>query len=227
MSIDLNTTAPSVLLPRLADSDRVRLGEALQALLSRGSILGLEPGSADLYAWCRLNLEWLRELAALSGLAVFNDHESRLIQALPKKSTMTLRLKQDATIVLLALWYEFDTQVRDQGATRVVCTVEELNELLRDKLLPDLREPPSRGRLTEILRMADRFNLIRIDLDESMEKTRIEILPTLKRVIPFQDLADWARAAEAHRSPATSSPRNDEPPVTPFTPNTRSTEEEV
>ena len=203
---DAHTRSGSSLLGRLPDNDRTRLTEVLQALLSRGSILGSEPGSQDLYTWARLNWEWLKEMAGLTGLSVHNDHESRLIQAIPVRSSMTLRLRQDATIVLLALWYEYDTQVRDHGATRVWCTIEQLNSLLRDKLLPDLREPPSRGRLQEILRMGERFNLLRVHSEEELERTRIEILPTLKRVIPFQDLADWGRTASLHQSPPGTAP---------------------
>ena len=200
---------PVALLARLTDPDRVRLGEALQTLLVRGSILGLEPGQGEVYAWCRQNLEWMREVAALAGLQVYNEHESRLIQAIPQRPALTLRLRQDATLVLLALWYEYDTQVRDQGATDVKLTVEQLNQLLKEKLLPELKEPPSRGRLLEILRQAQRFNLIHFDTADPFEQTPIEILPTLKRVIPFQDLADWTRTAELHQT--SGAPPTDEP----------------
>lgn len=201
---ELNSPPPPPLLSRLTELDRARMGEALQTLLSHGSVLGLEPGFADLYSWCRQNMDWLREIGALAGVSVFNDHESRLIQAVPVKAAMTLRLKQDATVVLLALWYEYDTQVRDQGATRVVCTVEQLNQLLKEKLLPDLKEPPSRGRLVEILRMADRFNLVRVEFRDRLEDSRIEVLPTLKRVVPFQELAEWSRTAVMHKGIATA-----------------------
>lgn len=201
---------PVALLARLTDPDRVRLGEALQTLLVRGSILGLEPGQGEVYAWCRQNLEWVREVAALAGLQVYNEHESRLIQAIPQRPALTLRLRQDATLVLLALWYEYDTQVRDQGATDVKLTVEQLNQLLKEKLLPELKEPPSRGRLLEILRQAQRFNLIHFDTADPFEQTPIEILPTLKRVIPFQDLADWTRTAELHQTNAAPPPEEPE-----------------
>ena len=202
MTDDPIASAP--LLARLSDLDRQRMGEALQTLLVHGSILGLEAGQGELYAWCRQNLEWMREVAALVGLQVHNEHESRLIQAIPQRPALMLRLRQDATIVLLALWYEYDRQVRDQGATEVKLTVEQLNQLLKEKLLPDLKEPPSRGRLLEILRQAQRFNLIRLAPADPFEQSQIEILPTLKRVIPFQDLNDWTRTAVLHQNPGTA-----------------------
>jgi hypothetical protein len=200
MNNDINTPAPAPLL-RLADGDRLRLGEALQALLAHGSILGLESGDGDLYAWARQNFDWLREMAALAGLSVSMEHESRLIQAVPERPALTLNLRQDVTIVLLALWYEYDTQVRDHGAAQVTLSVEQLNQLLREKLLPDLKSQPSAGRMLEILRQAQRFNLIRFESTQPFEQSRIEVLKTLPRVIQFNGLAEWTRTADLHKNP--------------------------
>jgi hypothetical protein len=188
-------------LLRLPDPDRLRLSEILQELLAHGSILGLEPGRAELYEWCRQNSEWVREAAALIGLTIYSEHESRLIQAIPQHASLTLNLKQDATIVLLALWYEFDTQVREHGATQVSLTIRQLNQLLKEKLLPDLKSQPSAGRLREILVQARRFNLLRVDFGDPFDTSRIEILPTLKKVIQFNAIEEWTRTAELHRNP--------------------------
>jgi Domain of unknown function (DUF4194) len=178
----MTISPPSVsMLPQLSDTDRTRLAEALQELLAHGSILGLKPGQANLYEWCRTNSDLLREAAALLGVTIYSEHETRLVQAIPQKASLTLNLKQDATIVLLALWYEFDTQVRDHGATEVRLTVEQLNQLLKEKLLPDVKSQPSAGRMREILSQARRFNLIEIEFSEPFEKSGIEILQTLKK----------------------------------------------
>jgi len=201
MTPDSITSSPASLLP-LQGTDRSRLGEALQELLAHGSILGLDPGQGELYDWCRQNPDWLREAASLLGLAVYTEHESRLVQVIPQKPSLTLHLRQDATLVLLALWYEFDTQVRDHGATEVRLTVEQLNQLLKEKLLPDLKSQPSAGRMREILAQARRFNLLRVDFDEPFEKSGIEILPTLKKVIQFKGIEDWSKTTELHRRPA-------------------------
>jgi hypothetical protein len=200
MNLDLNPPPPARLLP-ISDQDRVRLGEALQNLLAHGSILGTATGDGDLYAWCRQNFEWLREMAALVGLDVRMEHESRLIQAVPETAALTLHLRQDATIVLLALWYEYDTQVRDQGAAQVWLTVEQLNQLLKEKLLPDLKSQPSSGRMLEILRQAHRFNIIRLEVAQPFEQSRLEVLKTLPRVIQFNEITEWVRTAELHKHP--------------------------
>ena len=89
MNLELHPPAPAKLLP-VTEDDRVRLGEALQSLLAHGSILGLEPGSGELYAWCRQTFDWVREIAALAGLDVRMEHESRLIQAVPEHAGLTI-----------------------------------------------------------------------------------------------------------------------------------------
>jgi hypothetical protein len=193
----------SGLLGRLSMSDRERLGEALRRLVTHGSVLGTETGQTELYHWCHLNREWLEELAGLLDLKLFWDHEIRLVQAVPQTGALTLKLKLDATLVLLTLWYEFDTAVRDRGEVPPIrLTVAQLNDSLNTKFEPLRRNLPSRSRLREILGMAQRKNLLRYSPAEEPTDALIEILPTLKRVIPFHDLAEWTRHAERHLAAA-------------------------
>ena len=183
-------SAPEPLL-RLQDQDRARLAEALQELLAHGSLLGLESGQSGLYNWCRQNFEWLRETASLAGLDVALLHEERMVQAIPRVSSMVLHLRQDATLIWMALWYAGDVRWRDEGETQAFLTVTELNALLKDQLLPDAVGQISRGRLREILRQAARFNLIRFQPAEPFEDSGIEVLPAIRRVVPFRELAEW------------------------------------
>ena len=193
----------SGLLARLSVNDRERLGECLRRLVTHGSILGTEPGQSELYHWCHLNREWVAEFASLLELKLFWDHEIRLVQAVPQSGGFTLKLKLDATLVLLTLWYEFDTAVRDRGEVPPIrLTVAQLNDSLNTKFEPLRRNLPSRSRLREILGMAQRKNLLRFSPAEEATDALIEVLPTLKRVIPFQDLAEWTRHAERHLAAA-------------------------
>ena len=198
------------LLARLPEADRERLGETLRRLVAHGAILGTEPGLAELYQWAQLNREWTEEMAALLDLKLFWDHELRLVQAVPQSGAFTLRLKLDATLVLLTLWYEFDTAVRDRGEVPPVrITVAQLNDSLRTKFEPLRRSLPSPTRLVEILRLAQRKSLLHFTPAEQPADAGIEILPTLKRVIPFQDLADWSRHAERHLAAALAKDEGD------------------
>ena len=198
-----DSPAPEPLL-RLQEQDRARLAEALQELLAHGSLLGLESGQSALYAWCRQNFEWLRETAALAGLDVALLHEERMVQAIPRVGSMVLHLRQDATLVWLALWYAADVRWRDEGETQAFLTVAELNALLKDQLLPDAVGQIARGRLREILRQAARFNLIRFQAAEPFEDSGIEVLPAIRRVVPFRELAEWSESANAFKKDETS-----------------------
>lgn len=186
-------------LLRLEDSDRERLGEALRVLLDRGSILGGEGPQADLYSWAYANRPWVEEMAALLDLRLAWENESRLVQAVPESRAFLLRLRLDATLVLLTLWYEFDTAVRDRGETPpVALTAQQLNDALDAKFRPLRKAMPAQTRLTEILRLAQRKNLVRFSAHPDPAQTRVEILPTIKRIIPFQDLEDWTKQAERY-----------------------------
>ncbi len=199
LSVSLNEPAsPAALLP-LTDQDRARLGEAMQELLAHGSILGLESSQLALYTWCRQHFEWVRETAALMSLDVALLHEERMVQAIPRNAAMVLNLKQDATLIWLALWYAGDVRWRDEGETQALLTVAELNALIKDQLLPDVAGQITQKRLREILRQAARFNLIRFQSAEPFENSGIEVLPAIRRVVPFGALEKWTETFAAFK----------------------------
>jgi|694.fasta_scaffold36338_4 hypothetical protein len=190
---DHPSETPSLL--GLSDDDRARLGEVLQELMAHGSIIGLESGKSALYHWARQYFDWVKESAALIGLDVALMHEERMIQAIPRTAALQIRLKQDATLVWLALWYAGDVRWRDEGQSEAFLTVAELNGLIKDQLLPDATGLFPRNRMREILRQAARFHLIRFELSDPFEESGIEILPAIRRVVPFRDLNAWTEAS--------------------------------
>jgi hypothetical protein len=189
----------------LPEPERERLSEALQALLATGSINGLDSKHTALYHWCRQYFDWLQEIAIISGLEVSILHEERLVQAVPIIASLRLRLKQDATLVWLALWYAADVRWRDEGMDQAFLSVAELNDLIHDQLLPDSTGPMPKGNLREILRQAVRFNLIRFEPADPFEESGIEVLTAIRRIIPFRDLAAWTEAATAFNRDSESS----------------------
>jgi hypothetical protein len=201
---DLETNVnPNGLLAKLQPNDRERLGEALRRLMSHGSILGMEPSQTDLYHWCYQNRAWVDELTALLDLKLYWEHQDRTVQAVPQSSAFLLHLKLDATLVLLTLWYEFDTAIRDRGETPPVrLTAQQLNDALAAKFEPLRKFQPSPTRLREILSLAQRKNLLRFVANEAAEHSIIEIFPTLKRVIPFQSIEEWTKHADRYLATA-------------------------
>ena len=167
--------------------------------MAHGSILGLEPSQTDLYHWCYQNRPWMDEFANLLDLKLHWEHQDRTVQAVPESSAFLLRLKLDATLVLLTLWYEFDTAIRDRGETPPVrLTAQQLNDSLAAKFEPLKKFQPSPTRLREILALAQRKNLLRFTPDAALEHSVIEVFPTLKRVIPFQSIEEWNKHAERY-----------------------------
>ena len=196
MSDDGSTYNSNGLLARLPQHDRERLGEAVRRLMAHGSILGLEPSQTDIYHWCYQNRPWVDECAGLLDLKLHWEHQDRTVQAVPQSPAFLLRLKLDATLVLLTLWYEFDTAIRDRGETPPVrLTAQQLNDSLAAKFEPLKKFQPSPTRLREILSLAQRKNLLRFTPDAALERSVIEIFSTLKRVIPFQNIEEWNKNA--------------------------------
>ena len=200
-----NESHSAGLLLRLQPHDQDRLGEALRRLLASGSILGLEPAQTDLYHWCYQNRAWVDEMAGLLDLKLYWEHQDRTVQAVPQSAMFLQRLKLDATLVLLTLWYEFDTAIRDRGETPPVrLTAQQLNDSLAAKFEPLRKFQPSPTRLREILSLAQRKNLLRYTMDPAPERSVIEIFPTLKRIIPFQGIDEWNKNAERYLAAATA-----------------------
>ena len=178
----------------LSENDRERLGEAVQKLLSTGTISG--NSASSLYHWCRQHFEPLKEWSQVIGLDLAMYHEERLIQAIPHVSSLKLKLRKDETIVWLALWYAGDVRWRDEGNDQAFLSVSELNALIQDQLLPDITGQIAQGRLREILRKAAKFNLIQLNFSEPFEESGIEVLPAIRRAVPFRELSEWSELAQ-------------------------------
>lgn len=185
-------------LTRLPEGERDQLRSLVRHLLVHGSLFGGEEPDRSLFRWAWENRPHVEDFLDLLGLDIAWENECYLLQAIPRDTALLLRLKLDATLVLLTLWYELDVAVKDRGESPpVTITVEHLNESLRTHFDPLKRNIPKVTRLFDILGVARQKNLIRMQQTEPLEKTRIHILPTLRRVIPFQDLESWTKAMES------------------------------
>jgi len=113
--------------------------------------------------------------------------------AIPLIPSMTRRLRRDETLVALSLWYDYDIQLREEGAHEVFISVRDFNESFRSKF-PSIKQL-SASRLKEILRNFAKFNLIETEWADDFSDSNIQILPTLRFAIPFPDIEEWLRAA--------------------------------
>ena len=197
------------LFPQLDAEDRGRLREASHQLLSHGSILREE--HRDLHDWCQNRVPLAEEWAALLGLKIVWLREERMIVALPETPGLLRKLRLDETVVTLALWYDFHSEVSDRGAgtAEVEFAVRDFNERLASTFTH--LKLPSESRMREILRLLDRKNLIRLTGAEDLATARIRVLPTIRFVIPFQGLEEWARLAARFNESAAEPEAEDAP----------------
>jgi len=187
------TDTSSSPLPEVDENDRERLRETSHRLLAHGSILREE--HRDLHDWCQNRTQLIEEWASILGLKIVWLREERIIAAVPETPGLLRKLRLDETVVTLALWYDFHSEVSERGAgtSEVVLTFRDFNQRFDNKFTKLKRL--SESRMREILRLLDRKNLVRLTGAEDLPSASIRVLPTIRFVIPFQDIEDWFRLA--------------------------------
>ncbi len=195
--MEASAIAPSGLINQtLNQRDKQMLRDVSHRLLAHGSLMRRRSSEKNLYDWANEHQEWLEEWASLLGLKIIIQRDERMVMAIPEFSSMTRRLRRDETLLALALWYDYDIEVREHGAHDVFFSISEFNEALNSKF-PSI-QAISASRLKEILRSFSRFNLVEIDWQEEFSDSIIQILPTLRFAIPFPDIEEWLKVADTY-----------------------------
>lgn len=177
------------------DADRAPLREVLAELLGRGVLLGDEGGGRDLFLLARDHYRsHLEDYLAPLALELIVDDESSFLQARPRPESCLLlgKFDKDETLLLLALWRLYDDERSNGTQEAVVITVDQLWAGM--KVFFDKIEPPQATHIESMLARMRRHRLIRTLKPEGMTQAgelEIEILPSLTRVIPFEDIAAW------------------------------------
>lgn len=195
------STAPSdPLWPRsfwseVPDSDRAALREVLAELLGRGVLLGDEGGGRELYLLARDHYRaHVEDYLAPLALELIVDEEHSLLQARPRTESCLLlgRFDKDETLVLLTLWRLYDDEISTGSQEAVIVTVDQLWAAL--KVCFDQVATPEKSQIEACLSRLRRHRLVRTLKPEGMTQAgelQIEILPSLARVIPFDDITAW------------------------------------
>ncbi|MCB1227163.1 MAG: DUF4194 domain-containing protein [Verrucomicrobiales bacterium] len=201
----MSDAAPDPLWPRfwsdVPTQDRAPLREVLAELLGRGVLLGDEGSGRDLFLLARDHYRaHLEDYLAPLALELIVDDEACLLQARPRVESCLLlgRFDKDETLLLLALWRLYDDERSSGLQEAIIVTVDQLWAAL--KVFFDRIDPPQATQLEAALAKLKRHRLIRTARPEGMTQAgelQIEILPSLARVIPFEDLEAWqAKAAQ-------------------------------
>ena len=208
-------------LTRVASLDEATLREykdALSELLDRGSILGFESRTRDLYHRASGPLlDMLASVLALLDLELVNDDRRLLLLARPLDScTLLRRFDQAETLLVLAFWKIHDEHRQEGRAGPLVLSLDDLYTKLKSYFPALFREPPKPNTWRRMLSRLQRRNLVRwIENTSAFGQSECEPLPTILYVIPFQELAAWLAQADRFRddpaSAAEELPSDDEP----------------
>jgi Domain of unknown function (DUF4194) len=193
------------LLPELTDHELENLQAAVTELFHHQAILRETVSERELYDWTRLHLSWVREVSGLIGFEVILNEDEQLIYALPRERITLRKLRVGWTLVLLGLWYDYDVQLRAEGSP-VIFSVEDFNESLKTKLGDRM---PSASELKDILAFSSSRKLVRMEHAEDFSQSRIEVLPTIRFILPFGELEKTAQALEELMDPALASPEGE------------------
>lgn len=183
------------------EEDRAPLRDVLAELLGRGVVLGSEGSGRELYLLVRDDYQQeIADYLAPLGLELIVDDEGPLLQARPRTEACQLlgSFSRDETLVLLTLWRIWDDAQVSGNQAAVVVTVDELWAKLR--VFFDRIDPPEKTQLDNILAKLRRHRLVRTlrpdGVPQPPGEVRIEVLASLSRVIPFDDLDAWWQRAE-------------------------------
>ncbi|MBL9116103.1 MAG: DUF4194 domain-containing protein [Verrucomicrobiaceae bacterium] len=177
------------------EADRAPLRDVLAELLGRGVLLGSEGSGRDLFLLARDHYRThLEDYLAPLALELIVDEEHSILQARPRtESCLLLRqFTKFDSLVVLTLWRLFDDE-RAVGTQQAIIKTANEVWLALQLHFPGLIEP-SEARLKDALDLFHKHRLIKRKMPEGMTQLgdmEIEILPSLARAIPFDDLAAW------------------------------------
>jgi len=184
------------------ESDRPALGEVLAELLATGVLLGTEGRGRSLYLLARDYSREISDYLAPLHLEYLEDPENSILQArpVPGECGLTARFSKAETLVLLVLWRIYDDIRLNQITPVALTTAQEVFDKWR--LFFEQIEPPAESQLDRILGRLRRLRLIRLQAKSEVESfgdLSIEILPTLTRVIPFENESAWQQQAAVYQ----------------------------
>ncbi len=180
----------------IREEDRPALKAILAELLTTGVLLGEEGRARELYLIAREYPRELGEFLSVLDLELIHDPDKPIFQARPVSGecALTASFTKDETLIVLALWRIYDEERMARPSQSVVLDANTLDARLR--LYFESIEPPQPTHLDRILSKLRRKKLIRYQRDEEQfGNSQLEILPTLPRVIPFEDQEAWDEQA--------------------------------
>ena len=186
----------------IREDDRAALSDILAELLAHGALLGGQGRDHQLYLLAREYQRELSEYLAPLHLELLPDPDRPILQLRPVAGDCALlaRFNKAETLLVLALWRIYHDARLETVAETVVVTANEIWQRLR--LYFEHVVPPTEAHLREMLGRLRHRRLVRVQWHEDPARfgeSRVEILPTLHRAVPFEDAAAWELLAAGFR----------------------------
>jgi hypothetical protein len=198
----------------IREEDRSALREVLAELLSTGILLGDEGRARQLYLTARDYQKELAEYFAPLDLDLLADPDKPILQVrpIPGECGLTARFTKDETLLVLALWRIYYDERLERPVETVIISANDIFAKL--KLYFEHIEPPKESHMERLLARLRGRRLIRFRKHEDPQRfgeSSVEILPTLQRVIPFENAEAWRQQAELYAAPRTDGEGEEEP----------------
>lgn len=195
---------------RIQEPDRAAISEILAELLAHGALIGDTGRDRELYLLAREYQRELAEYLAPLHLELLPDPDRPIFQLrpIPGDCALMARFNKAETLLVLTLWRMYHDQRMENVVATVLVTANEIWEKLR--LFFENITPLTEAQLREMLGKLRNRRLVRIKWSEDPTRfgdSEIEILPTLPRVIPFEDAQAWQQQAAVYQ---TEPPRSEE-----------------
>ena len=192
--------------------DRAALSEILSELLAHGALLGDTGRDRELYLLAREHYRELAEYLAPLNLELLPDPDRPLYQVrpVPGDCALVARFNKAETLLVLTLWRVYHDARMEAVVDTVVVTVNDVWHRLH--VYFENVTPPTEALLREMLGKVRNRRLVRVQWHEDPKRfgeSQVEILPTLSRVIPFEDLAAWEQQVTLYHIPENARPQEE------------------
>ncbi|HTI70989.1 MAG TPA: DUF4194 domain-containing protein [Candidatus Limnocylindria bacterium] len=181
------------------------MSDILSDLLGHGALLGESGRDRELYLLAREYQREISEYLAPLNLELVPDPDRPIFQLRPVPGDCGLmaRFSKAETLLVLTLWRIYHDARMETAAESVVVTINDVWQKLR--LYFDSVAPPTEAQLREMFSKLRNRRLVRIQWHEDPKRfgeSQTEILSTLPRVIPFENVAAWDIQAGAYQASA-------------------------
>lgn len=199
---------------RIREADRAAISDVLTELLAHGALLGETGRDRELFLLAREHQAELAEYLAPLHLELFADPDKPIfyVRPVPGDCGLMARFNKAETLLVLTLWRLYHDARMEAVSETVVVSANDVWQRL--KLYFETLAPPTEAQLREMLGRLRNRRLVRVQWDDDdarFGESQIEILPTLARVIPFENAAAWEQQAALYRQPAPDAAKEEQP----------------